>query len=194
MKVITISREYGAGGHSIGKSVAKELGIEFYDKDIIKETADALGMSPDKIARSEEHITKGDSFIRAINPISYDYKDTIYNYEKDIIVRIAQEGPCVILGRCAGEILQENTIDCLNIYLFADAAHLAKRVGEILETTDANIIAKEMKRQAASRNAYYTYHTGKHMGEAKNWHLTLDTGALGFDMCTKLICMAARQS
>ena len=105
MKVITISREYGAGGHSIGTKVAEELGIEFYDKDIIKEAARAMGMSPDQLAAADEHITKADSFIRAITPISFDYKDTIFNYERDFILKTASKGPCVILGRCAGEIL-----------------------------------------------------------------------------------------
>ena len=191
MKVITISREYGAGGHSIGTKVAQQLGIEFYDKDIIKETALAMGLSPEKIAASEEHITRGDSFIRAITPISFDYKDTIFNYEKDFIIKTASKGPCVILGRCAGEILQEQGIDCLNIYLFADAVHLAKRIGEILGTDDPGTIAREMKKQTASRNAYFTYYTGKHLNDAKNWHMALDTGLLGYDTCVELICRAA---
>ena len=191
MKVITISREYGAGGHSIGTKVAKKLGIEFYDKDIIKETAQALGMSPEKIAASDEQITKGDSFIRAITPISFDYKDTIFNYEKDFIIKTASMGPCVILGRCAGEILKEQNIDCLNVYLFADTAHLTKRIGEILGTDDPGTISKEMKKQSASREAYFTYYTGKHLNDAKNWHIALDTGILGYDACVELICKAA---
>ena len=192
MKVITISRDYGAGGHSIGKRVAKILGIEFYDKDIIKEAALAMGMAPESLEAAEEHITKADSFIRAITPISFDYKDTIFNYEREVIVNIASKGPCVILGRCAGDILQEKGIDCLNVYLYADTIHCAKRVGELLNTDDLNVIAKEMKKQNHTRNAYFSYYTGKQLKDAKNWHMVLDTGTLGYDLCAKLIAEAAQ--
>ena len=192
MKVITISRVYGAGGHSIGKKVAETLGIEFYDRDIIKETALAMGIDPELIKAAEEHITKGDTLLRAISPISYDYKNTIFNYERNAIVKIASEGPCVILGRCAGEILQEEGIDCLNVFLFADSIHCGKRVGEILNTTDVNLIAREMKKQNSSRNAYFTRYTGKHLMDSQNWHMTLDTGVLGFDTCAKIICDAVQ--
>ena len=192
MKVITISREYGAGGHSIGQKVGASLGIEFYDKDIIKETALALGMSPDTVEDAEEKITKGDSFIRAITPISFDYKDTIYNYEKEFILKVAKKGPCVILGRCAGEILLEENIECLNVFLYADEIHRAKRVREILGTDDPNTILRTMKKKSHSREAYYTYYTGKRLGELKNWHMSLDTGALGYDACIDLICRAAK--
>ena len=193
MKVITISRIYGAGGHSVGRKVAEELGIEFYDKDIIKETALAMGLDPNNIRSDEEHITKADTFIRAISPISYDYKNTIFNYEREVILKVASEGPCVILGRCAGEILQEEGIDCLNILLFADSIHCGKRVGEILQTDDISAIAKAMKRENASREAYFTRYTGKHLLDSKNWHMTLDTGVLGYDTCVKIICDAARE-
>lgn len=192
MKVITISRVYGAGGHSVGRTVAERLGIEFYDKDIIKSTALAMGLDPDSIRTDEEHITKADSFIRAITPISYDYKNTIFTYERSVILKIASEGPCVILGRCAGEILQEEGIDCLNVLLFADSIHCGKRIGEIMQTDDVGVIAREMKRQNASREAYFTRYTGKHLMDTKNWHMTLDTGVLGFDTCAKIICEAAR--
>lgn len=192
MKVITISRQYGAGGHSIGKKVAKILGIEFYDRDIIKETALAMGMSPDTVKADEETITKGDSFIRAITPISFDYKNTIYNIEKEVILKIASQGPCVILGRCAGEILKEKNIDCLNVFLYADAERRVKRVGELLGTDDPNVIARQMKKTGNSRDQYYYYHTGKHLDDVKNWHMSLDTGTLGYDTCIELVCQAAK--
>ena len=193
MKVITISRDYGAGGHSIGQKVADALGIEFYDRDIIKETALAMGVDPDAVAAAEEHITKGDHFLKAITPISFDYKDAIFNYEKDVIKHIAEKGPCVILGRCAGEILLEAGISCLNVYLFADEVHCAKRVGELLDTDDLNVISREIKKQNSSRNSYYQYYTGKHLQDVKNWHMVLDTGVLGYDTCTQIICKAAQE-
>ena len=65
-------------------------------------------------------------------------------------------------------------------------------VGEILNTTDVNVIAREIKKQNSSRNAYYTRYTGKHLMDSQNWHMTLDTGVLGFDTCAKIICDAVR--
>ena len=192
MKVITISREYGAGGHSIGTKVAQMLGIEFYDKDIIKETALAMGMTPEEVEKGEEQITKRDSFLRAITPISFDYKDTIYSYEREVIEKIAAKGPCVILGRCAGEILMDKGIDCLNIYLYADNFHCAKRVGELLGTDDLGVISKTMKKKNASRNAYFSYYTGKQLNDVRNWHMVLNTGELGYETCVEIICKAAK--
>ena len=194
MKVITISWEYGAGGHSIGRKVAENLGIEIYDKDIIEETALAMGLSPDKVKADEEMITKGDSFIRAITPISFDYKDTIYNYEKEYILKVASQGPCVILRRCAGAILEEENIESLNVFLYADEVYREKRIGEILQIDDAALVARQVKKTDNFRDAYYNHYTGKHMGDVKNWHLSLDTGTLGYDKCAELICQAAKQS
>ena len=191
MKVIAISREYGAGGHSVGRKVAEKLGIEFYDRDIIKETALAMGMTPEEVLAGEERITKADSFLRAITPISFDYKDTIYNFEREVILKIAAKGPCVILGRCAGEILMNKGIDCLNVFLYSDSYHCAMRAAELMGTDDMNFVYKDMKKKNASRNSYYQYYTGKQLGDAKNWHIVLNTGELGFDKCADIICMAA---
>ena len=169
MKVITISRVYGAGGHSIGKKVAETLGIEFYDKDIIKETALAMGIDPELIKAAEEHITKGDTLLRAISPISYDYKNTIFNYERNAIVKIASEGPCVILGRCADDILAKAGIPSLNVFLYADDIHRAARVSELIGSTNPNEIQKKMQKTDFARHAYYEQFTGKHWGNIRNY-------------------------
>jgi len=192
MKVITISRDYGSGGHSIGTRVADELGIEFYDKDIIKNTARAMGLAPEEVKDMEEQRTVGDSILRVISPVSFDYKNDIFNTEREVVAQIASKKPCVILGRCAGEILREAGIDCLKVYLFADAQHCSKRVSEILNTDDPNVIAKAIKKKNSLRNAYFTYYTGKHMKDSKNFDISLDTGTLGYDACVRIICEAAQ--
>ena len=104
--VITISREYGSGGHSIGQKVAKELGIEFYDRDIIKAVVQESGLETPDIERAEEELTRTGIFLRMIAPAAYvDQQDNIRMIEKHIIVDLALKGPCVILGRCADDIL-----------------------------------------------------------------------------------------
>lgn len=192
MKVITISREYGAGGHSIGRRVAQELGIEFYDKDIIRETAKAAGIDISSIESEEEQISLGQTIIRSITPVSYDPKEAIYEIQHKVIADIAAKGSCVILGRLADFILEEAGIDSLNVFIHADTLHRAKRVGELLNTDNISEIQKKMKKMDRARHAYYTHFTGKRWDECHNFDLTLDSGSLGYDTCVKLICEAAK--
>ncbi len=194
MKVITLSREFGAGGHSIGKKVAAELGIELYDKDIIKGVAKKSGIDPEIIFKEGEEISRKDTFIRSINPISYDQKDAIFDAEKSVIIELAKKGPCIILGRCADVILAEAGIETIDVFIYADAAHREKRVSELLEISNPSDIQREMKRHDHNRRSYYSYYTDKELGDYKNFDLMLDSGALGNDLCAKLICEAARNS
>ena len=118
-KVITISREYGAGGHTIGKRVAQELGIELYDKDIVRETVRASGYDTETVQQEEEEVSKTSSFLKSIlsNSVYYpNMQDAIHDIQKAVILRYAHTGPCVILGRCADEILRSSGIPCLNVF------------------------------------------------------------------------------
>ena len=192
MKVITLCREYGAGGHTVGRRVAEELGIELYDRDIIAETARTLGIDPSQLEKEEEVISRTESFIRSITPISYDRKDAIYDIQRSVILEIVKKGPCVILGRCADALLEEAGIDSLDVFLYADEAHRAKRVGELHNTANAAEISRIMKKEDHDRRNYYTHYTGRFWGDRRNFDLMLDTGSLGYDTCVKLICEAAR--
>ena len=192
MRIITLNREYGAGGHSVGQRVADELGIELYDKDIIRGSAEKMGIEPDKLAAEEEAITRRDAILRSINPVSYDQKDAMFEAESGVILKLASEGPCLILGRCANVILRAAGIPSLNVFLFADEEHRAKRVGELIGTQDAAAIRRAMKKADQNRHAYYTHYTGLPWGDVQSFHLSLDSGALGYDACVRLICQAAR--
>ena len=193
MRIITLSREYGAGGHSVGQRVAAELGIEFYDRDIIRNSAEALGIDPALLEAEEEAISRREAFIRSINPISYDQKDAIYNAESDVILKLAARGPCLILGRCADTVLRDAGVPSLDVFLFADEAHRAARVGELIGTRDEAVIHRTMKKTDQARHAYYRHYTGKPWGDLRNFHLALDSGVLGYDTCVKLITAAARE-
>lgn len=195
-KIITISREYGAGGHSIGKGVAEALGIPFYDRDIVRETAKASGFDPELIEDEGEDISKTDSILKSIcSASSTYYRDTqeaIHDVQKAIILRFAQAGPCVILGRCADEILREVGIESINVFIHADDVHRAVRVSEMTGSTNATEIQRLMAKKDASRHNYYNHYTGKKWGDSHNYHMTLDSGALGYDTCVKLIVAAAQ--
>ena len=195
-KIITISREYGAGGHSIGKQVAEKLGIPFYDRDIVRETAKASGFEIDLVEDEGEEISKTGSILKSICAVSSsnyrDTQDAIHDVQQAIILRFAQEGPCVILGRCADEILREAGIDSLNVFIHADDIHRAVRVSELTGSTNATEIQKLMAKKDNSRHTYYTHYTGKKWGDCHNYQMVLDSGALGYDLCVKLITEAAQ--
>ena len=190
-KIITISREYGAGGHSIGKGVAEALGIPFYDRDIVRETAKASGFDPELIEDEGEDISKTDSILKSIcSASSTYYRDTqeaIHDVQKAIILRFAQAGPCVILGRCADEILREVGIESINVFIHADDVHRAVRVSELIGSTNATEIQRMMAKKDSSRHTYYSRYTGKKWGDSKNYHLTLDSGVIGIDKCVDII-------
>lgn len=195
-KIITISREYGAGGHTIGKAVAEALGIPFYDRDIVRETAKASGFDRELIENEGEDVSRTDSILKSICSFSssyyHDTQEAIHDVQKAIILQFAQQGPCVILGRCADEILREAGIESINVFIHADDVHRAVRVSEMIGSTNATEIQKIMVRKDSSRHTYYSHYTGKKWGDSKNYHLTLDSGMLGYELCAKIIAEVAR--
>ena len=193
MNIITISREYGAGGHSIGKRVAEELGIEFYDRDIIRNTVRESGLDAGVVEHEEEEISRTDAIWRLITPAAYtDRRETIHTIERKVILMLAKKGPCVILGRCADTILEEFDIESLNVFIYADAIHRAVRVSELIGSKNPSEIQKAMKKTDNARRNYYQQFTGKRWGDTKNFNLSIDSGLLGYDTCVKLICEAYR--
>ena len=131
--IITVSREYGAGGHSIARRVAQELGIEIYDRDIIRSAVKDTGLDTSIVEHEEEEISRGSAFLRMIAPAAYvDQREAIHEIERKAILMLAAKGSCVILGRCADAILDEANVDTLNVFIYADQLHRAARVGELL--------------------------------------------------------------
>ena len=192
MKTITINREYGAGGHTIGRAVAETLGVPLYDREIITATAEEMHLEVSQIEKSEEEISRTENIMRLITPISYEFKDYLYEAQKKVILDLAAKGPCVIIGRCGDAILQEAGIDALHVFLYADKAHRAAWVGRHLHTDDKSEIKKYMRKQEKARKAYYDVYTDRHFGDIHNYDLMLDSGRLGYDTCEKLILALAR--
>ena len=195
-KIITISREYGAGGHIIGQQVAKELGITFYDRDILKETVKTSGFDPDMVERDQEDVSSTNFFLKSICSFSdasfSDTQNAIHDVQKAVILHFARKGPCVILGRCADEILREAGVESLNVFIHADAAHRMDRARELTGCADAGELHKLIAKKDNSRHTYYSHYTGKKWGDSHNYHLVLDSGKLGYALCAKLILEAAR--
>lgn len=192
MKVITINREYGAGGHSIGTKVAKALGIEFYDKDIILNTARESGIDSELIKADNEEISPIDSFIRAITPIGYDQKEAIYEAQKHVIIELAKKGPCVILGRCANAILKEAGIETFDVFVYADEASKLKRVYELIGREDEEDAKKAMHSIDHNRRTYYHFYTEGDFTDYKNYNLCIDSGSTGYDRAVSMIVEAVK--
>ncbi len=192
--IITISREYGAGGHTVGRRVAEELGIEFYDQDIIKAAMEESGMDMSEVERTEEEISRAGAFLRLISPAAYiDQQDNLHTIEQRIILELALKGPCVILGRCANDILAKANIPSLDVFLYASDIHRAARISSLIGSSNPTEIKRKMQKTDAARRAFYEQFTGKKWGDSRNYTLSLDTGLLGYDTCVQLICEAARK-
>ena len=193
--IITISREYGSGGHSIGQRVAKELGIDFYDKDIIKNAVNESGLDRSEVEKAEEEITRTGMFLRLIAPSSYsDQQYYIRTIEQRFIGEMALKVSCVILGRCADDIMEKAGIPSLNVFLYASDIHRAARVSTLIGSDNPTEIQKKMQKTDSARRMYYEQFTGKKWGDSRNYTLCLDTGFLGYDAVVQLICDAARKA
>ena len=192
MNIITIDREYGAGGHTVGKAVAEKLGVEIYDKDIIRGAVKSSGVSFDEVVHEEEALSRGDSFISHIVPMSFELKDVIFDAEREAILNLAEGGPCVMLGRCASAILAEEGIPTLSVFLHASKRTRVPVVAELEGLTEEADVLKAIKKRDEARRAYYEHYTDREWGDFRNYDLMLDTGALGYDFCIDAIVTAAK--
>ena len=194
--IITISREFGSGGHSIGEAVAKKLGYRFFDRELVNQVAERSGFSPEFIEESGEYASAKNSLLFAIatanqytmNGISM--LDKLYIEQTKIIEEIAQEGNCVIVGRCSDYILREYE-DCLHVFIHADMKSRAKRIverfGEQERSAEKRLSEKDQKRKV-----YYKNYTGRSWGQAQNYDLCLNSGVLGSERCVELIAAACK--
>ena len=179
-KVITISRQFGSGGREFGIKLANALGLPFYDKELISMAAEDSNLSAEFMRHHEE------SAPGLLSRTLYSYyqmpmTDQIYIAQSNLIKRLAQEGPCVIIGRCSDVILE----DSIKIYVHAP---LAKRVERKL-SMDTGVSAEKMEDHIRAtdkkRKKYYEYYTDQKWGMAENHNLCLDSGLIGVDGCVE---------
>lgn len=190
--VITISREYAAGGRSIATLLSERLGIPFYDKDFVKETAQQSGYSEEEVENEGENMSRTDRFLNGLlnlsNGISYQSSfDRIYEAQKKVVLELSKS-PCIIVGRCSDHILSEAKIPAFKIFLFADEAHRLKRTAELLGSDDAIEAKKQLAKIDESRRIYYRQYTEKEFGSYALFNIALDTGTIGKEKCVEILC------
>ena len=187
-RIITISREFGSGGRTIGKALAERLGYQFYDKEIIDKIVEKTGYDKKIIEEQGEYAPGKNIFSyafvgRTINGMSV--SDYLWNVQREIILEIAKNEDCVIVGRCADYILRERK-DVLNVYIHADKEFRAKRIVDLYgESKDKPLRRIEDKDKKRAVN--YKYYTDQVWGMSKNYHISLDSSELGIDRCVELL-------
>ena len=179
-KVITVSRQFGSGGREFGIKLANALGIPFYDKELISMAAEDSNLSAE-FMRHHEESAPGLLSRTLYSSYQMPMTDQIYIAQSNLIKRLAQEGPCVIIGRCSDVILE----DSIKIYVHAP---LAKRVERKL-SMDTGVSAEKMEDHIRAtdkkRKKYYEYYTDQKWGMAENHNLCLDSGLIGVDGCVE---------
>ena len=192
--IITIGRQYGSGGHDIGKQLAEELNVPFYDKALLERAAKDSGLCQEIFENHDEKPTNSFLYSLVMDTYSLGYTTSsfsemplnhkIFLAQFDAIKNIAKEGPCVIVGRCADYALADYALaefpNVVNVFLHADLQDRIVRIARRHDLTDAkakDLIIKTDKRRAS----YYNYYTSKKWGDAAGYDLSLNTATLGID-------------
>ncbi len=194
-KVITISRQFGSGGRTVGRILAEKLGIPFYDKELVKHVADETGLDKAFIEENGEFSPSKSFFSFAMaqsvpsmkNGLSL--SDFLFCVQRQVILKLAEE-PCVIVGRGADYILKDRE-DCFNVFVHADMASRAERIvrlyGESEKKPEQRLLDKDKKRKI-----YYKHYTDREWGDAKNYDICLNSGKIGIEKCVDLIIDAIK--
>ena len=191
-RIITISREFGSGGRTIGREVANRLGIPFYEKELVDQIALESGFAPNFVEEHGEHAP-------GLSRLSYAFAhqgvpgimnglstaDFLWSIQCSVIMQLADQGPCVIVGRNADYILKDRK-DVLDVYIHADNEFRADRIvrlyGESEKSPMARLAEKDKRRQIN-----YQHYTGRTWGTAQNYDICLNSGRLGIDACVDVI-------
>ncbi len=185
-RIITISREFGSGGRTIGKKVAERLGIPCYDAELIHELSRESGFAEEYIQEAGEY-TSGNYLSTLFTNRSFGQtnEDILWNLQCKVISELAEKGPCVIVGRCADYILKDQA-DCLKVFIHADmkfrTERIVKEYGERNQSPEQRLIDKDKRRAA-----YHRFYTNMKWGQAQNYHITLNSGEFGIDKCVDII-------
>lgn len=187
--VITIARQYGSGGRTIGRMLADKLKITYYSRELIRLASDDSGINEELFAKHDENI--GKKFFKKLSPNVYKgellkpeqsgfvLEPNLFNYQAKIIKEIAQKESCVIIGRCADFILKDNP-DTVSVFVHANADFCLEKAMENNSMTESEM-REFIYKTDKYRAEYYMHHTGRYWNDARNYDLCLDSSKLGFE-------------
>ncbi|MBU5488491.1 cytidylate kinase-like family protein [Clostridium sp. MSJ-8] len=188
--VITISREFGCAARDIGHGISSQLGLKFYDKDMIDLVAQKAGIHVDIIKENDEKVT------RTLKEFLYGsstnfYSEKAIQAQAEVVREIADKETCVIFGRCSDYFLREYS-NCFNIFLYAPLEYRIKHIAEAYGL-DEKAAEKMVKKVDKQRHNYYKYVTGKNRGDRDGKNIMVDVSYFGVDGTVDLICKAIKQ-
>ena len=193
--VITIARQYGSVGKTIGKMLAEDLGIHFYNREILRMASDESGINEQLFGQVDERvktnllyrIAKRIRNEEVLPPDSDDFLSTnnLFNYQAKVIRQLADEESCVIIGRCADYVLQDYD-NVVSVFIHGPYDFCLEQAMKVNAKSESEM-RKYMEKRDKYRGEYYKYYTGKDWFDARNYHLCLDSSKLGFDGCVEAI-------
>lgn len=188
---ITIAREFGSLGSSVARELSKELGVKFYDRDIVEEVSKKLNLPISTISNEEE---KSKNFLTHMFPLGTDedyMQDIIFDVQKDIILDLAKQSSCIVVGRCSNYILEKQKNN-INIFIYAP---YLKRVENCVNSLGMTV--SEAKRMIVSvdkaRRTYHKKYAGYLPNDPEHTNLMLDSSLLGVTGTAKLIAGVVHQ-
>ncbi len=192
--IITIGRQFGSGGSEIGKKLADNLNIKYYDKELIQLAAKESGICPELFEKADEKSSGGllQAFAMGFSmngalyqPNDYFTDATLFQVQSDVIRKIAAERSCVIVGRCADYILKDDP-HCTSVFIHSSEEDRIKRIIGKNPVTEKEAL-EQMRKTDKTRASYYNYYTDKTWGAAMSYHLCLNSSVIGTDHCVRLI-------
>lgn len=201
LPVITISRQFGSGGHEVGEKLARQLDVPFYDKALIAMAAKQSGLSEEVFASADEKASSSLLYSMVMGSYSFGARvpginempinDKLFLIQSDIIKKAAEEGPCVIIGRCADYILREHG-NCMNVFIHASKEDRVRRSvakKDCEERKAADFVTKKDKQRAN----YYNFYSNKRWDDLQNYDITIDTSRFTVDEAVELLMDAAKR-
>jgi Cytidylate kinase len=193
--VITIARGYGSGGRTIGMMLAKELGVHFYDRELLRLASDESGINEELFGKADEKLKNSllDKIKRnsykgeLIPPDSDDFvsNDNLFNYQAKVITQLAEEESCVIVGRCADYILRDKE-NVVSLFVHAPHEHCIDTLAEMSGQSRKDL-SKKITDTDKHRAEYYAHYTGGKWNDAENYDLCINTSELSFEQTVELV-------
>ncbi len=196
-RIVTISRQFGSGGHTVGKMVAEKLGVPCYDSELVTKIAEKSGFDVSFIQENGERTSRGTGLFYDMGLhggtgfTTLSLYDQLYIAQHNIIRELAEKEECVIIGRCADYVLEDRD-DCFHVLIYADDEFRAKRVLEQYGESDMKI-EKRLKKKDNQRASYYRHYTNREWGDHKNYHICLNTAAISLEDCAAIITDLVRK-
>lgn len=193
--IITIGRQYGSGGRAIGRELAEKLEIPFYDKELLERAANDSGICKELFENHDEKPTNSFLYSLVMDTYSFGYNSAaftdmpmnhkVFLAQFEAIKKLAAEGPCVMVGRCADYALSDFD-NSFSVFIHSDLDIRTRRIAKEYNMKD-NKARDAIQKTDKSRSSYYNYYTNKRWGDATSYNLCIDSGKMGFEKTVQCI-------